>query len=213
MTNPLKCIQRMLNLKIQKNQGLLLACSTVTGFLFCYISAAIQKEIVSSLPAEFLSIQSLWWCFSALIIGIVWKGTTRAFAIKYFTTLALAESILAFVLGMYLVFVKYNVWVFAIGSLLYSSMVSIFVGKCIMCFESKLWQNREREDFDNTNSIMRGIVNCCGFAIAILAMPPLKLAIFIWGISCIADDIGWIIIYNRNRQLILQNIEQERENK
>lgn len=204
MNNPLRSIQKALNLKVQKNQGLLLLCSTITGFLFCYISPRIQKEIVSSLPAEFLSIQSLWWCFSALIIGIVWKGTTRDFAIKYFTILALSESILSFTLAMYLVFVAYNVWVFAIGSLLYSSMVSIFVGKCIMCFESKLWQNREREDFDNTNSIVRNIVNCLGFGIAILAMPGIKVAIFIWGVTCVMDDIGWIIIYNRNRQAIME---------
>lgn len=204
MNNPLKAIQKALNLKVQKNQGLLLICSTITGFLFCYISPQIQKEIVTALPAEFISIQSLWWCFSALMIGIVWKGTTRDFAIKYFTILALSESILSFVLAMYLVFIAYNVWVFAIGSLLYSSMVSIFVGKCIMCFESKLWQNREREDFDNTNSIVRNIVSCLGFGISIFAMPGIKVAIFIWGVTCVADDIGWIIIYNRNRQAIME---------
>lgn len=204
MNNPLKSIQRLLNLKVQKNQGLLLACSTVTGFLFCYISPRVEKEIISSLPAEFLSVQSLWWCLSALLIGIVWKGTTRETAIKYFTVLALTESFMGFCLGMYLVFVEYNVWVFAIGSLLYSSMVSIFVGKCIMCFESKLWQNREREDFDNTNSIVRGIVNCLGFGIAIFAMPPIKVAVFIWGVTCVIDDIGWIIIYNRCRKQIME---------
>lgn len=205
MNNPLRSIQKALNLKVQKNQGLLLLCSTITGFLFCYISPRIQKEIVSALPAEFLSIQSLWWCFSALIIGIVWKGTTRDFAIKYFTILALSESVLSFTLAMYLVFVAYNVWVFAIGSLLYSSMVSIFVGKCIMCFESKLWQNREREDFDNTNSIVRNIVNCLGFGIAIMAMPGIKAAIFIWGVTCVVDDIGWIIIYNKNKKAIQES--------
>ena len=204
MNNPLKSIQRLLNLKVQKNQGLLLACSTVTGFLFCYISPRVEKEIISSLPAEFLSVQSLWWCLSALLIGIVWKGTTRETAIKYFTVLALTESFMGFCLGMYLVFVEYNVWVFAIGSLLYSSMVSIFVGTCIMCFESKLWQNREREVFDNTNSIVRGIVNCLGFGIAIFAMPPIKVAVFIWGVTCVIDDIGWIIIYNRCRKQIME---------
>jgi len=212
ISNPMKlllAIQKLLNLKIQKNQGLLLVCSTATGFLFCYISAAIQKEIVSSLPAEFLSIQSLWWCFSALMVGIVWKGATRDFAIKYFTALALTESILSFILAMYLVFVSYNVWVFAVGSLLYSSMVSVFVGKCIMCFESRLWQSREREDFDNTNSIVRNIVNCLGFGIAVFAMPPVKVAIFIWGVTCILDDIGWIITYLRNREVILEENVKE----
>ena len=116
--------------------------------------------------------------------------------------MALSESVLAFLIAMYLTFVQYNVWVFAIGTLLYASTVSVFVSKCIMCFESKLWQNREREDFDNTNSIVRNIVNCLGFAISLLAMPSLKVAIFIWGVTCVVDDIGWIIIYNKNKKAI-----------
>ena len=193
----------MLNIKVQRNQGLLLSCSCITGLLFCYTSPAIQKEIITNLPAEFLSVQSLWWCMSALLIGIVWKGSTRETAIKYFTVLALTESFMGFCLGMYLVFVEYNVWVFAIGSLLYSSIVSIFVGKCIMCFQSKLWQNREREDFDNTNSVVRGIVNCLGFGLSIFAMPSIKVAVFVWGSCCIVDDIGWIIVYNRCRRQIV----------
>jgi len=193
-----------LNLKIQKNQGILIICSCITGFIFCYISARIQKEIISSLPAEFLSIQSLWFCITSVLIGILWKGSTRHFAIKYFAILAISESLLAFFLGMYLVFVYYNVWIFAIGTLLYQSVISNFVFKCLMCFESKLWQEREREDFDNTNSVVKSIICAIGFGIAILAMPNIKVAIFLWGCSCVVDDIGWIIVYKKNRELIMK---------
>ena len=204
MWGVIKYFQNLLNIKIQKNQGILILTSCITGFIFCYISARIQKEIISSLPAEFLSIQSLWFCISSLIIGVVWKGTTRIFAIKYFAILALTESILAFCLAMYLTFVMYNPWIFAIGTLLYQSVISNFVCKCLMCFESKLWQQREREDFDNTNSVVRSIICCLGFGLAIVNMPCLKVAIFLWGCSCILDDIGWIIVYSRNRELILK---------
>ena len=204
MWGVIKYFQELLNIKIQRNQGILILTSCITGFIFCYISARIQKEIISSLPAEFLSIQSLWFCISSLIIGVVWKGTTRIFAIKYFAILALTESILAFCLAMYLTFVMYNPWIFAIGTLLYQSVISNFVCKCLMCFESKLWQQRERGDFDNTNSVVRSIICCLGFGLAIVNMPCLKVAIFLWGCSCILDDIGWIIVYSRNRELILK---------
>lgn len=198
-------LKDLLNIKIQKNQGVLILSSCITGFIFCYTGAKIQKEIITELPAEFLSIQSLWFCISTLLVGIIWKGTTRHFAIKYFSLLAISESILAFSLGMYLTFIQYNAWVFAIGTLLYQSVISNFVCKCLMCFESKLWQEREREDFDNTNSVIRNIISCLGFAISIMKMPSLKVAIFLWGCSCILDDIGWIIVYKRNRDIILQN--------
>ena len=204
MQRIIKWFRDILNIKIQKNQGVLILTSCITGFIFCYITARIQKEIISSLPAEFLSIQSLWFCISSVLIGVLWKGTTRQFAIRYFAILALSESVLAFCLAMYLTFVMYNPWIFAIGTLLYQSVISNFVCKCLMCFESKLWQQREREDFDNTNSVVRSIICCLGFGLAIVNMPCLKVAIFLWGCSCILDDIGWIIVYSRNRKLILK---------
>ena len=205
MRGIIKYFQQLLNIKIQKNQGVLILSSSITGFIFCYISARIQKEIISSLPAEFLSIQSLWFCISSVLIGVLWKGTTRLFAIKYFSILAISESVLAFCLSMYLTFVMYNPWIFAIGTLLYQSVISNFVCKCLMCFESKLWQQREREDFDNTNSVVRSIICCLGFGLAIVNMPCLKVAIFLWGCSCILDDIGWIIVYSKNKESILEN--------
>lgn len=187
----LRWLEKALNIRVQRNQGLLLACSTVTGFLFCYVSAPLQKEVVSKLPAEFLSFQSLWWCFSALLVGVMWKGRLRMAAIRNFAVLAIAESLAAFALAMYLVFIRYNVWVYAVCSLLYFSIVSIFVGKCVMCFESLLWSG------------VRGIVNCLGFGVALLAMPPLKTALFIWGVTCIVDDIGWVVVYRRTREDIV----------
>ena len=47
-------------------------------------------------------------------------------------------------------------------------------------------------------------MNCLGFGIAIFAMPPIKVAVFIWGVTCVIDDIGWIIIYNRCRKQIME---------
>ena len=114
----------------------------------------------------------------------------------------------SFLLSIYLVFINYNVWVFALLTLFYSSIITTFIGKCIMMFQSKLWNGKEREMYDNTASIFRNGVAMIGFAIAILAMPSLNTAILLWGLGCVFDDIGWIIVYNRTRNRILENKDE-----
>ena len=198
----------MLNIQVQENQGYLLFSSAISGLIYTYSNPPIVKEIISKFPAEYISFDGAWFCLSALIIGAIWKNKTREFAMRFFTWLALAESIGSFLLAIYLVFINYNVWVFAILTLFYSSIITTFIGKCIMMFQSKLWNGKEREMYDNTASILRNGVAMLGFAIAILAMPSLKVAILLWGIGCIFDDIGWIIVYNKTKQCLVESGEK-----
>ncbi len=195
-------ILKILNVKPDENQRWLLLSAFFSGLLITYVSPAITKEIISELPAEWIAFQSLFGSLSGLLIGVIWKGGLRKTAINYFMVLAIAESLIGFLLSMFLCFIHYNVWVFAVVSLLYSSFISIFVGKCIMVFKSKMWNERAREIYDNNNSIVLGIVCVIGYLTALIAMPSLKVALFIWGICCIIDDIGWIYVYYKNRQKI-----------
>jgi hypothetical protein len=73
-----------------------------------------------------------------------------------------------------------------------------------MAFEAKLWIDKDREAYDNNTSIVSGIVCLVGYLFALVALPPLKLSLFLWSICCILDDIGWLIVYKKN-QLILKN--------
>ena len=203
--------KRVFNIQVQENQGFLLFSSAISGLIYTYSNPPIVKEIISKLPPEWISFEGAWFCLSALIIGAIWKNKTREFAMRFFTWFALAESLGSFALSLYLVFVNYNVWVFAILTLLYSSIITTFIGKCIMMFQSKLWNGKEREIYDNTNSIFRNGVAMLGFAISILAMPSLKIAILLWGIGCIFDDIGWIIVYNKTKQRIIETKERTPE--
>lgn len=193
----------LLNINIQKDQGWLLMTSCITGLIYAFSFAPIQKEVVSKMPTQFLSFQALWFCLSALVIGIIWKGRPRRFAIRYYVILAVVESVAAFLLSMYLVFVRYSVWIYAISSMLYSSIVVMFAAKCIMMFESRLWTAGAREAFDNTASVVRNITAIVGFGCASLFVPSLRMAIFMWGLGCIFDDVGWIIVYTINRDRIL----------
>ena len=129
---------RFLNIKVQPNQGILLASSSPSGLMYAYSNPMIVKEAISSLPPQWLSIEAIWCSISTLMIGMLWKGKLRLVALKNFALFAMAESILAFTLSMVLVFVYYNVWIFAVATLLYSSVITNFVCKCIMMFKSRL---------------------------------------------------------------------------
>ena len=38
-----------------------------------------------------------------------------------------------------------------------------------------------------------------GYVCALLSMPSLKVAMFIWGLCCAIDNIGWLVVYHRNK--------------
>lgn len=177
----------------------------ISGFMITYAQPTLLKEIISSLPAQWIAFESSFSAFVGLFIGMIWQRKVRTVAIKYFFYLALTESLCGCLLGLYLCFIEWNVWVFAIASLIYSTLISTFVGKCIMAFKAKLWAEKNREVYDNNASIVSGIVCVIGYLLALIALPPLKVSLFLWSVCCIIDDIGWLIVYGKNKEK-LKNI-------
>ena len=197
-----KKILGWLNIHPDENQKWLLLSAFFSGLLVTYASPAITKVIITALPAEWIAFEALFGSLSGLLIGMVWKDNVRDKAMKYFMWLAISESVIGCLLAMFLCFIYYNVWVFAIVSLLYTSFISIFVGKCIMAFKPKLWNDKAREVYDNNYSIVSGIVCVTGYGLALIAMPSLQVSLFLWGLCCILDDIGWIYVYYKNSEKI-----------
>ena len=200
----LKKILSLINIHPDSNQKYLLISLVISGLLITYAHPTLLKVLVSELPAQWIAFQSLSMSIAGLLIGMIWKGKLRENAIKYFFYLALIESVCGCLLGLYLCFISFNVWIFAIASLIYSSLISTFVGKCIMAFKAKLWIEKDREIYDNNASIVSGIVCVVGYLFAILALPSLKLSLFLWSICCIIDDIGWIIVYKINKTKLIE---------
>ena len=69
-------------------------------------------------------------------------------------------------------------------------------------------QNAARLEFDldmfepgRIYAILRdiGIYCIAGYVCALLFMPSLKVAMFIWGLCCAIDNIGWLVVYHRNK--------------
>lgn len=157
---------------------------------------------MSNLPAQYLSIESLSFCLSTLLIGMIWKGKPREVVIRNFTIFATLETIASVVLGIWLLFVSYNVWVMAIASIVYINCISIFINKCVMMFKSKLFVEKDREDFDNSSASISSIASIIGLTCSALFMPSLPVGIAFWSLACIFDDIGWICVYLKNKDTI-----------
>lgn len=195
---------KILNIHADANQKWLLWTMAISGLLATYTSPILLKTVITDLPAQWIAIESVVLSITSLFIGMLWQGKARKKAINNFAKLAIIECTCTFLLAMYLCFIDYNPWVYGIGSLIYTSLIVIFVGKCIMCFKAKLWIEKDREVYDNNLSIVGGIVCVIGYLVALLAMPPLKLALFLWGFCCIFDDLGWIIVYFKNKEKLIE---------
>ena len=193
-------LKKIFNIHPDKNQRWILISIAISTLLITYSHPKLTKVVIDALPAEWIAFESMAISIAALLVGMSWKGKIRKKAIKYFLILAIIECTCGFLLGMYLCFIDFNVWAYAVGSLLYSSLITTFVGKCLMCFKAKLWVDKEREVYDNNTSIVIGIVCIIGYLFALFAMPSKEVAIFLWGLCCIFDDIGWVIVYYKNRK-------------
>lgn len=192
----------LINIHPDDNQKWLLMSLVISGLLITYAHPTLLKAIITELPAQWIAFQSLAASITGLLIGMIWKGKIREKAIKWFFCLALAESVCGFLLGLYLCFIEFDVLVFAIASLIYTTVISTFVGKCIMAFKAKLWIEKEREIYDNNTDIVSGIVCVIGYLLALVALPSLKVSLFLWAICCIFDDIGWLIVYRKNKLIL-----------
>ena len=198
----MKKILNLLNLKLDRNQVYIFLSMIICGLLSTYIFPVIIKDIYSKLPSSWIAFESLVGSISGLLISVAWKNSIRYGAIKKFMTLVIVETICGVVLCLYLLFIDYNIWVLAISQLIYTTFVTSFVGKCIMVFKSKLWNNENREHYDNNASIIAGLTCILGYSMAMFIEPSIKLALALWGIVYLVDDIGWAIVFWKNRNML-----------
>ena len=193
---------KFFNINLQKHQGLLALTMFISVLLNAYFCPVLCKVSVSALPSQWLAFEGVWCCTVSLLIGMVWKGNFRKAVLKNFVLFAIVESVTAFCLAMWLAFVAWNVWIYAIFSLLYVSLVSLTISRCIMVFKTKLWNEKTRELHDNTASVVRDLALIIGGLMAMIFCPSLKLALVLWGIACVVDDIGWIITWLKLKDIL-----------
>ena len=59
--------------------------------------------------------------------------------------------------------------------------------------------------YDNNMEVVTCLISILGYLIAILAEPNIYLAIFLWGVAYLVDDIGWAIVYFKNKELLVKD--------
>lgn len=199
-----KKILNFLNIKVQPYQHFTLFSCFFSLLFHSYYGPVLLKVAVSELPAQYLAFETVWCCLTSLIMGICWKGKFRKFAIKNFSAFALIESIAGFCLAMWLAFVSWNVWIYSIFALLYVSLITFTIGRCVMVFKTKLWNEKSRELYDNTYSIVADFALVFGACLSMIFSPSLKLALILYGCSCIIDDIGWILLWHKLKEKLIE---------
>lgn len=170
--------------------------------LNAYSGPILCKTAVTELPAQWLSFETVWCCICSLLIGMFWKGKFRKAALDNFIAFAIIESIAGICLAAWLVVIGWNVWIYAVFSLLYVSIVSMTINRCIMVFKTKIWNEKSRELHDNTASIIRDLALVLGGICAMLFCPSLKLSLVLWGIACLVDDIGWMYTWLKLKETL-----------
>ena len=101
----MKHIFKFLNINLQPHQHLPAVSYFLSLLLHSYYGPMLMKTVITELPPQWLSFETVWCCISSLLIGICWKGKFREIAVKWFAVLASVESICGLVLGMWLAFV------------------------------------------------------------------------------------------------------------
>ena len=198
-------IFKLLNIRLQPYQGPLALSMFISIILNAYSGPMLCKTAVTELPAQWLSFETVWCCVCSLLIGMFWKGKFRKAALDNFVAFAVVESVAGICLVAWLVIYGWNVWVYAVFSLLYISVVSMTINRCIMVFKTKIWNEKSRELYDNTASVVRDLALVIGGTCAMLFCPDLKTSLILWGVACLADDIGWIMTWLKLKDMLEEN--------
>lgn len=184
------------------NKNILIAFHFFPDVLLGIGWASIHKVCVEQLPTQWLSFEQLMLSAFLILACSLWKNEKfRQNSLNIFLYLSIFEMLSGMILAFSMA-VWFNVWVFAIGSLIYTGVISILLNRVEISFKSKLFNNRAREDFDNDMQLATSLSSLIGFGIASIISIPISSALILWGIAWLGN-LGWIIIYLRNKKILV----------
>ena len=183
------------------NKNILILSHFIPDILLGLGWATIHKVCVELLPAQWLSFEQLMISIFLITACFLWKNEKfRKNTISIFLFLSIFEMLTGMVMAFSMVF-SFNVWVYAIGSLLYTGLISVFLSRIEIAFKSKLFVERDRENFDNDMELAVSSSSLIGFGVASLIEIPLNTALILWGIAWIGN-LGWIMVYLKNKNAL-----------
>jgi len=183
------------------NQTILIVCEFVSMVLMCIAWPTLQKTCITLLPARWIALQNVVVSVSGVVFAWMWKNEKfRQLSINGYLPIAVIEILFGTILSFLMMF-NFNVWVYAIGQLICTSVISVYIGRMTNAFRAIIFKDRERENYDNNIYLWSNAAAILGFFLSLLKPPPLNISLLLWGISWIFS-IGWIIVYIKNKNII-----------
>jgi uncharacterized protein YacL len=180
------------------DKNIIIGFQFISDILICIGWPTIHKVCIELLPTRYLAFEQLAISFFLILFCSLWKKDTfREKSINIFYYLSLFELISGMVLA-FLMSIWFNVWVYAIGSLIYTSAISVLLSRIIIAFKAALFKEKDREDFDNDYQLTSSISSLIGCGLALIYPPSLTISLILWGIACL-NNLGWVIVYKRNK--------------
>lgn len=199
-------IKKILNLSFDENQKWILIFLFITCLIGAFISPIVVQTLYIALSTKWFAASSLIGSISGLVTGIIWRGKFREFAIKNFIVIVIIECLACFGIGLYMSIFDGNIWIYAITELIYTNLITRIVCKSQMFFKSRLWNDKEREQYDNNESIILYLSAIVGYLIAIIYTPSFSFGMFLFGFCCLSDDMGWLIVYIKNKKQLYNKL-------
>lgn len=162
----------------------------------------MHKVCVEALPTRYIAFEQIVLSLSTLLFCSLWKNNNfRQASIKIYNKLAITEIIIGIIIAI-ISYIHFNVWVYAISLLICSSVISIYLSRMITAFRAAVFQDRDREDYDNNLRLLTSISGLLGFIIAFIYPLPIKLCLALFAFLWCAN-IGWIYVYQTNKEKFL----------
>lgn len=184
-------------IKYNQDSKIIFAISAVTSFLSMMAFPTMQKYIVTELPASYIAIEQIGITVSLIVLCQLWNNDAfRAWSLKMFRKVYISEIASGFVLYAYSVLFGINAWVIAIGRLILFSMITVWLSRMIIAFESMLFSGKDREEYDNNYQLVCSVSALLGSSAALMIEPDIETSLFLWALSLIGNA-GWLVLYKR----------------
>ncbi len=188
----------MEKLHIDNTSGVLLLFAFIDSLMLALAYPAIRKVTGDMLPTRYFAIEGILSCACGLLVCMSWNSKKfRRFSFGIFKGMAFAEILVFACIGVSM-YLWFNIWVFAIGTLITQCIICVFMGRILNSFRVAIFPDREREFYDNNMHIVSSISYLLGLTVVAIWPIPLDVSILLWGFGCFGD-IGWLIIYRRHK--------------
>ena len=199
---------------MDQNSQILFLFDVIGTILMTISMPVISKMFMSEVSADELGQRMLVSTICGFILEQFWVKSVRNGLLKHYMCFCWLETALTTGLIVYMLIFGWNYHVYMWGSVLYGTFISRIVGKLTSAYSNQLWQGRDREDRQNSLSYLNKVAGiAAGILLALGVVPTLEQSLIMWGITSAIDDLGWMIVYSRNKEQLDRDVLKEKPSK